>query len=151
MLTAPTAIGRTFVTRACNILVETETGAAITGGDLAPTGPTRITVLTDRETGAQIRMDDQMLDFIADSLITPAERMARRIQAHYTSTESIGTRMHVRVRTGHMGIRGMTVEGLLEREGQDAITVLISCGYTKAADLDLTTLRVTGDNGRLVA
>lgn len=151
MITAPTAPGRTFVNRACDVLIETEFGQAITGGDLAPQGLTRITVLTDRMTGAQLRLDDEMLDFIADSLITPAERMARRIQAHYDATHAIGTRMHVRARTASMGIRGLTVDATFEKEGEDAAQVLISCGYTKAADVDLSTLTVTGDFGRRIA
>lgn len=50
------------------ITVTEEHGDAITQGALAPHSPCRITVLTDRATGAQIRMDDAMLSVFLATL-----------------------------------------------------------------------------------
>lgn len=150
MITAPTAPGRKFINRACDILVETEDGPAITGGSLAPANDVRITVLTDRMTGAQIRLDDEMLDFIADSLITPAEHKARRIQTHYDAHPLADASITIKVRTGSCGISGMTVEAVYNESDIERV-VLVSCGFDKAGDLDFSTLTITGERGIRIA
>ena len=65
MTDADKTTNRRFAAQAVNVVVEHETGAAITVGALAPRSPCRITVLRDTTTGAEIRLDDAMLQYFA--------------------------------------------------------------------------------------
>ena len=151
MITAPTKIGQKVITRIVDVFVEERRGTPISIQPEPAPSEVRIITLTDRKTGAVIELDEHMMDYLADSVITPAERMARRVQAHYDANPPHGVRVHVKARTAHKALAGLTVEGRYDSDGSDIIDVLISCGLNKAGDLDLSTLSISGDYGRKVA
>lgn len=139
MITAPTAPGRRFVNRAVNILVEEEMGTSITKH---PDGPatTRIFTLTDRETGAQIRLDEEMLDFIVHQTLPPAVRHAKLIQSHFDA-KSGGERVHVLARTAHAGLRSMTVEADIETD-EGVVRGLVTADLTDGGGISMTSIRL---------
>lgn len=159
MITAPTAPGRRFINRAGPILVEEHTGPSITimPGD-EPHPDMRIITLTDRETGAAVQMDQEMLDFIVDQLIPPAVRMARRIQARYDMTEPKGRRVEVKTQTAHISGDHFTAEADLVIEDASVkpgrgvrLCGIVSCALDVGGDLDFNSLHLATIAGRLAA
>jgi hypothetical protein len=159
MITAPTAVGRTFVNRAGPILVEEHRGPSITvmpGEDPHPEA--RIVTLTDRDTGAVVQLDEHMLDFVVDQLITPAVRMARRVQARYDVTEPKGRRVEVKTETAHVSGDRFTVEAdvVVEDASVDKgrgvrLMGVASCALDVAGDLDFNSLHLATLGGRIAA
>ena len=122
MITAPTAPGRRFINRARDILIEEEAGAAIAYG---VEGEARIVVLTDRTTGAQIKMDDDMIDFLFEQILPPARRAAARLQTHYNAHPvAYVDRIDIIPSTAHVSADMLTVEARTHGKGRMADSIV---------------------------
>lgn len=139
MITAPTRPGRRFVNRAVDILIEEEMGAPITR---RPDGlsMTRIITLTNRETGAQIQLDEDMLDFIVDQTLPPAMRHAKLIQSHL-DVKGGDERVHVLIRTANAGLRSMTVEADIETE-TGLVRGLVTADLAEGGGINPASIRI---------
>lgn len=122
IITAPTAPGRRFVNRTVDILIEEETGPAITQG---MEGDVRIVVLTDRRTGAQIRLDDHMVSFVFEQILPPARRAAEQLQTHYDARGvAFVDRVEILASTAHISADMLTVEARTHGAGSTAASIV---------------------------
>lgn len=147
MITAPTAPGRTFVTRVGPILIEEHRGPTIgkmPGKDPHPEA--RIVTLTNRETGAVIQLDETMLDFMFDQLIPPSVRMAHRIQTRYNAIASGGCRLEVKAETAHVSGDHLSVEATLHVNDGIHFQGMVGCPLV-AGDLDFDGMGFKSNDG----
>lgn len=153
MITSPTAVGRKFLTRMVNVLVEEHQGPAITSLPLVADAPeVRIVTLTDRVTGAVIQIDESMIEHLVDTLKPKAVAFAERIQAHYDAAPHLRLRVHVVKSTAWVAGGQMTVEANIETLGdEDSQRVLLTCRIGNDGHPALATLEMTDGERRKVA